>query len=178
MRGIKKAVEAILDGMALGEKVREEERNLADTNNETFLTFLEDDKPLILPEPRSPPITGSFSLKVDSNQAPNPMSKASKPRAKALIPPLSDKETCAMTGFSKSCFHYMNGVVPSHWHIHKILDVLQFGDYLGPSKGQKPQTYKAALALSKSAHWIKAIQSKYNSLIENETWNLTELPSD
>lgn len=50
--------------------------------------------------------------------------------------------------------------------------------YLGLSKGQEQQTYKAALGSPESAHWIKAIQSEYDSLIGNETWDLTELPSE
>ena len=90
----------------------------------------------------------------------------------------STRETRSMTGSSKPRFRYINGVAPSHRHMHKVLNALQSGDYLGLSKAQEPQTYKAALASPESAHWIKAIQSEFDSLIKNETWDLTELPSD
>lgn len=62
--------------------------------------------------------------------------------------------------------------------MHKVLNALQSGDYLGLSKAQEPQTYKAASASPESAHWIKAIQSEDDSITENDTWNLTELPLD
>lgn len=58
---------AVIDGMALREKVRKEERNLANIDNESFLTSLEDDKPLIPPKPRNSPMTESFLPKVDSD---------------------------------------------------------------------------------------------------------------
>lgn len=72
----------------------------------------------------------------------------------------------------------MNGIAPSHRHMRKVLDALQFGDYLGLSKGQKPQIYKTDLASPKSVHWIERIQSEYDAFTENETWDLIELPSD
>ena len=137
LRGTKEAVGAVVDGTAQGEKVREEEKNLTDTDDEPFLTSLEDDEPLIPPEPRSPPMTRSFPPEEDSDQASTPKPKARKPRGKAPIPPPSDKETRAMTGSSKPCFRYMNGVAPSHRHMHKALDALQSGDYLGLSKSQR-----------------------------------------
>lgn len=46
-------MEAVIDGMALGKKVREKKRNLADIDDESFLISLENDKPLILLEPKS-----------------------------------------------------------------------------------------------------------------------------
>ena len=36
--------------------------------------------------------------------------------------------------------------------MYEVLDALQSEDYLGLSKGQKPQTYKATLASPKSTH--------------------------
>lgn len=83
-----------------------------------------------------------------------------------------------MTGFSKPRFRYINGVALSYQYIHKVLNALQSGDFLGLGKAQEPQTYKAALTSPESAHWIKAIQSEYNSRIENETWDFTGLYSD
>lgn len=67
LRGTKKVVGAVINAMALRKKVRKEKKNLADIDNKSFLISLKDDKPLILPEPRNPPMTGSILLKVDSD---------------------------------------------------------------------------------------------------------------
>ncbi len=169
MRGAKKAVGAVVDGTALGVKDGKEEKYLTDTNDEPFLTSLEDDEPLILSKPRSPPMTGFFSPEQDSDQAHTPKPKAHKPQGKMLAISPSDRKTCAITGSSKLRFRYMNGIVLLHLQIYKILDALQSGDYMGLSKGQKLQTCEAALASLKSAHWIKVIQKRYDFFIENET---------
>lgn len=42
MRETKEIVEAIVNGTALKKKVREEEKNLANTNDKSFLIFLKD----------------------------------------------------------------------------------------------------------------------------------------
>lgn len=173
VRGRKEAVGDVVAGAATkGEGL------LADSDDESYLSSFEDDASLIPPKPRNPPVTGSFPLEDDSDHAPTLEAQARKPRGNAPAPPPSDRETRSMTGSSKPRLRYMNGVAPSYQHMHKVLNALQSGDYLGPSKGQEPQTYRAALASPESAHWIKAIQSEYDSLIENETWDLTELPSD
>lgn len=65
LRETKEVVRAVIDGIALGEKLRKEEKNLADIDNKSFLTFLEDDKLLIAPKPRNPPMTGFFPPEVD-----------------------------------------------------------------------------------------------------------------
>ena len=97
-------------------------------------------------------MTGSFSHEDDSNHHLTPRPQAQKSKNKAPAPPLSDRETRSMTGSSKPRFRYMNGTPSSHHHMHKVLNALQSGDYLGLSKAQEPQTYKAALASPKSAH--------------------------
>ena len=80
----------------------------------------------------------------------------------------STRETQSMTRSSKPCFCYINSVAFSYRHMHKILNALQSGNYLGLNKVQEPQTYKAALISPESTHWIKAIQSEYDFFIENE----------
>lgn len=142
----------------------------ANTDDESSLSSLEDDEPLIPAQPRIP-------TEDDSDHAPTHKSQARKPRDKAA-PPSSTRETRSMTESSKPRFRYMNGVATSHRHMHKVLNALQSGDCLGLSKAQEPQTYKAALTSPESAHSIEAMQSEYDSLIENEAWDLTELPSD
>lgn len=67
LRGTKNAVRAVINAMALRKKVRKEEKNLADIDDKSFLISLKDNKPLILPEPRNPPMTGSILLKVNSD---------------------------------------------------------------------------------------------------------------
>lgn len=175
----KEVVGDVVDGTATEKNVREEERLITNSDNESFLSPLEEEEPLIPSTPRSPPMTGLFPLEDDSDQAPTPRPQAPKPRGRASAPLPSDRETQSMTGSSKPCFRYMNCIAPSQHYMHKVLNALQSGDYLGLSKAQEPQNYKAAFASPESTHWIKAIQSKYDSLIhENETWDLTELPSD
>lgn len=78
LRETKEAVGAVIDGTALREKVREEKKNLANIDNESFLTFLKDDKLLIPSEPRSLSMTRFFLPEVDSDQASTPMPKARK----------------------------------------------------------------------------------------------------
>jgi hypothetical protein len=40
----------------------------------------------------------------------------------------------------------------------------------------EPQTYDEAISSDQSTQWKNAMKEEYNSLIENRTWNLTELP--
>ena len=61
----------------------------------------------------------------------------------------------------------MNNTAPSYYYMHKVLNFLQSGDYLGLSKVQEPQSYKAAFASPDAVHWKKVIKSEYDSLIEN-----------
>lgn len=65
LMGTKKAVGAIIDGTVIGKKVRKKEKNLANTDNKSFLTFLEDKEPLILLKPRNPPIIRSVLPEVN-----------------------------------------------------------------------------------------------------------------
>ncbi len=99
---------------------------------------MEDDKPLILPEPRSQPMTRSFLPEKDSNQAPTPKLKACKLWNKAPATPPNDKETHAMTGTNKPGFYYMNIIASSHRYMHKVLNVLQSWDLLSLCKSQEP----------------------------------------
>ena len=114
LKGTKEAVETVVDGTVPREKVREEKKNLANTNDKSFLTFLENDKLLILPKPKSLPMTEFFLLENDSNQVLTPKPKVCKPWGKAPIPPPSNRETCVMTGSSKCCFRYINSIAFSH----------------------------------------------------------------
>lgn len=40
----------------------------------------------------------------------------------------------------------------------------------------KPKAMREAMNSPKSAQWKEAVQSKYDSLMRNETWKLTPLP--
>ena len=44
--------------------------------------------------------------------------------------------------------------------------------------GGEPSNYKEAMASPDSEEWSQAMANEYNSLIENETWKLEELPSN
>lgn len=65
LMGTKKAMGAIIDGTVIGKKVRKEEKNLANTDNKSFLTLLEDKEPLILQKPRNLPIIRSVLPEVN-----------------------------------------------------------------------------------------------------------------
>lgn len=131
------------------------EKDIA-SDAESVLTSL-DDEPLIPPQSGSPPpMTGSFPPDEDDNEVPTPKA-IRKPRGKAPPPPPTDRETRAMTGSSKPRLRYMKNTAPSHHHMHKVLNALQSGDYLGLTKSQEPQSYKAALASSDVVQWKKAI---------------------
>lgn len=137
LRRTKKIVVAIVNSTAQGEKVREEEKHLADTDDESFWTSLEDDKPLILTESRIPSTIVFFLLEEESDQAFTPRLKALKPWGKAKAPSSNVGETDAMAGSSKPDFCNMNGITPSYWHMHKVLHVLQSQDHLGLSKNSQ-----------------------------------------
>lgn len=69
LKNTKKEMGVVINGTALEEKVREKEKNLANTDDQSYLTSLNDDKLLIPPEPRSLPMIKFFLLKKDFNQA-------------------------------------------------------------------------------------------------------------
>lgn len=78
---------------------------------------------------------GSFPPEDDSDEAPTSKPKAiRKPREKAPPPPRTDRETRAMTASSKPRLPYMNNAAPSNYHMHKVLNALKSGNYLGLSK--------------------------------------------
>ncbi len=124
LKETKKAIKDVVDGMALGKKVREKERHWVDTDDEFFLTSLKNDKPLIPSEKRNLSITESFPSEKDSDQVPTFNFKACRPRNKLVLPLPSDRQTHAMISFSKLRFCYIGGIGPSHQHIHKVLDPL------------------------------------------------------
>lgn len=57
-----------------------------------------------------------------------------KPRKKTSSSSLIDRETRAMTGSNKPRLQYINNTASSHCYIHKILNTLQSGNYLGLTK--------------------------------------------
>lgn len=67
MKESKKTIVAILDGKTSRENVKDEKKNLADIDDKSFLTFLEDDESLILSEPKNPSMTWSVLLEIDFN---------------------------------------------------------------------------------------------------------------
>lgn len=62
--------------------------------------------------------------------------------------------------------------------MHKVLNILQSGDYLSLTKAQKLQFYKTAFVTSKALYCKKVIKSEYNFLIKNQTWELTDFSPD
>ena len=42
----------------------------------------------------------------------------------------------------------------------------------------EPETYLQAIQGSESASWLEAMKSEYNSIIDNKTWELCDLPPD
>lgn len=73
--------------------------------------------------------------------------------------PLSHAKTRSIIGSSNTHFWYINSILFFFYHMHKFLNALSFGNHLGFSKAQKPQTYKAIVASLESDPRIKAIQS-------------------
>ncbi|MCO5591892.1 hypothetical protein L7F22_045885 [Adiantum nelumboides] len=49
-------------------------------------------------------------------------------------------------------------------------------DYVLVTDCGEPSCYKEAIQMDDSVKWEQAMQSEYNSIIANETWELTELP--
>nr|GEZ14322.1 zinc finger, CCHC-type [Tanacetum cinerariifolium] len=49
-------------------------------------------------------------------------------------------------------------------------------DYMTYIVNEEPQTYKAAMKSSKSPYWKEAIQSEIDSIVQNNTWKLVDLP--
>ena len=159
----------IVDSTTTENNVREYERLDVDNNDKSILSPLEEDDPLILSEPKSPPMTESFPHEDNLDHHSTPRPQTQKCKKKAPVSLLSDRETRSMTSSSKPRFWYINGTLFSHHYIHQVLNTLQSGDYLGLCKAQELQTYEALLVSLESVNQIKAIQSKYDSLIENKT---------
>lgn len=133
----KETVEDIIAGVTTEKDLRNRKRVLADNNNESALLSLEDDKPLILPTPIDPLMTGFFILEDDSHHTSTPRLTAEKLKSKTPATPLINKKTRSMISSSKSYFHYINGVALLHKHMRKVLNALQSGNYLGFSKAQE-----------------------------------------
>lgn len=79
LKETKEAIEGVVDGIAPGKKLREKERHLVDTDDESFLTSLRDDESLTPSEKRNPSITESFPSEKDSDQVPTLNLKACRP---------------------------------------------------------------------------------------------------
>ena len=41
-----------------------------------------------------------------------------------------------------------------------------------------PETYEDVLASAEKDEWLSAMRREYDALVENETWELSELPAD
>lgn len=132
--------------------VRNQKKTLVNDDNKSTLSSLEDNKLLIPPKLISISMTSFFLLKKDFDQVFILQFQVCKPKNKASATLPTNKKTYAMTSSKKPCFCYINGVAFSYQFMHKILNILQFGNYLSLSLAQKLQTFKAVLATSKSAH--------------------------
>lgn len=114
VRSMKETVGDIVAGATTEKNLRDQERVLADDNNESALSSLEDNEPLIPPTPMDPPMTRFFPLEDDSDHTPTPRPMTRKPKGKAPATSPTDRETRSITGSSKPRFRYMNNVAPSH----------------------------------------------------------------
>jgi hypothetical protein len=45
-------------------------------------------------------------------------------------------------------------------------------------ESDEPVTHKAAISCSDSKHWLEAMQSKMDSMFENQVWDLVDLPEE
>lgn len=133
----KETVEDIIAGVTTEKDLRDQKRVLTDNNNESALLSLENNKPLILPTPIDPLMTGSFILEDDSHHTSTPRLTAQKLKGKTPATPPINKKTRSMISSNKSHFRYINGVALLHKHMRKVLNALQSGNYLGLSKAQK-----------------------------------------
>lgn len=59
----------------------------------------------------------------------------------------------------------------------RVLKSLAHNDSLGLSQAEEPQNYKEALRFEDKEQWIAAMDREIQSLRENQTWDLVELPS-
>nr|GEU77298.1 retrotransposon-related protein [Tanacetum cinerariifolium] len=50
-------------------------------------------------------------------------------------------------------------------------------DYMTYIVNEEPQTYKATMESSEAPYWKEAIQSEIDSIVQNNTWKLVDLPS-
>ena len=124
----------VVDSTTTKNNVRKYERLDTDDDGEFILLPLEEGKPLIPSELRSQPMTGFFPHEDDLDHYSTPKFQAQKSKSKAPALLLSNKETRSITGSSKPCFWYMNGTLFSHYYIHKVSTIFQFGNYLGLNK--------------------------------------------
>lgn len=69
-----------------------------------------------------------------------------------------------------------NQVPRSHEHMVRVLATLARGE--DNEGSDEPQTLKEAMALPYWEQWKKAMEAKYISLMENETWTLETAPAD
>ncbi len=67
-------------------------------------------------------------------------------------------------------------VPQSNRHMVKILAILSHGSDTADS--DEPLFLKEAMASLQWSHWKSAMNKEYHSLMENETWTLTDTPVD
>ena len=77
---------------------------------------------------------------------------------------------------SKQCFSSTK-VAKSHIHMVRVLHALSSGETLGLGLAhEEPRTYKQAMKSPDWPQWKNAMEDEFNSLTENKTWDLVNLP--
>ncbi|SMY19984.1 unnamed protein product [Zymoseptoria tritici ST99CH_1A5] len=66
-------------------------------------------------------------------------------------------------------FHVDNGTVD-------LITLAAYGIPINWWLAPEPQSYNEAVTGGESSEWLEAIQDEYNSLLENETWTVVDLP--
>lgn len=123
------------------------------------------------------PVTEGLGRSDSTNSQSEP--KPKRTRGKAPLPPPSDRTLRERT--NKPDYNKMNDPgrkAPSYAHMHRVMKALESEDDYGLPHDSEPQTLKQAKDSPQWPEWKAAMESEMQSLIENETWELTKLPSD
>lgn len=81
-------------------------------------------------------MTRLFLLKNYFDHAFTLKSTACKPKNKALVLLAINEKTESMISSNKPHFYFINSIASSHQYMHKVLNALKSGNYLGLSKAQ------------------------------------------
>lgn len=161
--------------------------NTVEVDNDNSISSLSEDEETFADAHGSPHLgeeSMNISLETRDNQFDQPSSSANQDEPSSHAPSTSTNTNTQSNQTSKQTTSKTKEVIPTRTIMTRSKAKEQSStpsnlDYAEAllTYGNEPLTYREAITCDESIEWKKAMDDEYNSLLKNNTWVITNLPS-